>query len=50
MSLAEGTQSVSWDGTTAAGVKAPPGPYVATVTETSSIGAASYSARFSLHG
>jgi hypothetical protein len=50
VSLAAGTQSVSWDGTTAAGAKAPPGHYVATVTETSSIGTASYSAPFALHG
>ena len=50
VSLAAGTQSLSWDGTTAAGAKAPPGPYVATVTETSSVGTASSSAPFALHG
>ena len=50
VSLAAGTQSLSWDGTTAAGAKAPPGPYVATVSETSSIGTAASSAPFALHG
>jgi hypothetical protein len=46
--LTAGPQSVAWDGTIAGGVKAPPGPYLAVVTETSSAGTASYTAPFSL--
>jgi hypothetical protein len=37
--LGPGPQSLSWDGTTASGGTAPSGTYIATVTETSSIGA-----------
>jgi flagellar basal-body rod modification protein FlgD len=49
-SLPAGGQSLSWDGLTSTGVKAPRGTYVATVTETSSIGTAAYNARFILSG
>jgi flagellar hook assembly protein FlgD len=49
-SLQAGTQSLAWDGLTSAGTKAPRGPYVATVTETSSIGTASSNVRFTLNG
>jgi len=49
-SLAAGAQSLSWDGLTSTGAKAPRGTYVATVTETSSIGTASSNARFILNG
>jgi exopolysaccharide biosynthesis protein/flagellar hook assembly protein FlgD len=49
-SLPAGADSLSWDGLTSAGAKAPRGTYVATVTETSSIGTASYNARFILSG
>jgi flagellar hook assembly protein FlgD len=49
-SLQAGNQSVSWDGLTSTGAKAPRGTYVATVTETSSIGTAAYNARFILSG
>jgi hypothetical protein len=47
-SLPAGGQSLAWDGLTSAGAKAPRGAYVATVTETSAIGTASYSSRFEL--
>ncbi|HEX4521022.1 MAG TPA: phosphodiester glycosidase family protein [Gaiellaceae bacterium] len=47
--LAAGAQSLAWDGTMAGGAKAPPGSYLAVVTETSSVGTASYTASFSLH-
>jgi hypothetical protein len=47
--LQTGAQTLSWDGMTATGAKAPPGSYVATVSETSSIGAASAHAAFTLH-
>jgi len=46
--LTAGAQTVSWDGMTSAGVPAPRGAYVAEVTETSSLGTASYSAPFAL--
>jgi flagellar hook capping protein FlgD len=36
--LDAGPQSLGWDGTTSSGATAPPGTYIATVTETSSIG------------
>jgi hypothetical protein len=49
-SLAAGTQSLTWDGLTSTGATAPRGPYVATVTETSSIGTASSNGRFILNG
>jgi exopolysaccharide biosynthesis protein len=49
-SLPAGSQSLSWDGLTSAGAKAPRGTYVATVTETSPVGTASYNARFILSG
>jgi flagellar hook assembly protein FlgD len=49
-SLPAGSESLSWDGLTSTGAKAPRGTYVATVTETSSIGTASYNARFILSG
>lgn len=48
--LPTGAQSVAWNGTTAGGVSAPPGSYVATVTETSAVGTASYDAPFALRG
>jgi Phosphodiester glycosidase/FlgD Ig-like domain len=48
--LPAGSQSLSWDGLTTTGTKAPGGTYVATVTETSSVGTASYNARFILSG
>jgi Phosphodiester glycosidase/FlgD Ig-like domain len=47
--LQAGTQTLTWDGTTSSGAKAPPGSYVATVSETSSIGAESAHAAFTLH-
>jgi hypothetical protein len=47
--LNAGAQSVSWDGLTTGGAKTPPGAYVATVTETSSIGTTSFHAPFTLH-
>jgi Phosphodiester glycosidase/FlgD Ig-like domain len=47
--LQAGVQTLTWDGTTASGAKAPPGSYVATVTETSSVGAESAHAAFALH-
>ncbi len=47
--LAAGAQSLAWDGTISGGAKAPPGSYVAVVTETSSVGQASYSSPFSVH-
>jgi hypothetical protein len=47
--LQAGNQMLTWDGTTASGAKAPPGSYVVTVTETSSIGAESAHASFTLH-
>jgi hypothetical protein len=46
--LAAGPQSLTWDGMLASGAKAPPGAYVATVDETSSIGPASGQAQFAL--
>ncbi len=46
--LAAGAQSLLWDGTTAGGTPAPPGSYVATVTETSAVGTSSYHASFTL--
>jgi hypothetical protein len=46
--LAAGAQSVAWDATIP-GAKAPPGAYVATVTETSSLGTTSFHASFTLH-
>ncbi len=49
-SLPGGAQSIDWDGLTSTGVKAPRGSYVATVTEASSVGTASYSGRFALAG
>jgi flagellar hook assembly protein FlgD len=49
-SLAAGSQSLGWDGSTSSGAKAPRGTYVATVTETSSLGTASYNTRFILNG
>jgi exopolysaccharide biosynthesis protein len=48
VSLPAGPQTVSWDGTTAGGVKAPPGSYVAGLTVTSAIGTASFEAPFRL--
>ena len=48
--LPAGSQSLAWDGLTATGAKAPRGAYVATVTETSSVGTATYSSRFVLGG
>jgi hypothetical protein len=47
-SLQAGAQSLDWDGTTSAGTPAPRGAYVATVTETSSVGTASANARLIL--
>ncbi len=47
--LAAGAQSAGWDGTLGSGVKAPPGSYLAVVTETSSVGTASYTAPFVVH-
>ena len=44
--LAAGTQSLSWDGALTDGATAPPGSYVATVTETSQIGTESSHASF----
>jgi Phosphodiester glycosidase/FlgD Ig-like domain len=49
-SLPAGSQFLSWDGVTSTGAKAPRGAYVATVTETSSIGTAADNARFILSG
>jgi exopolysaccharide biosynthesis protein len=49
-SLGTGSQALSWDGLTSSGAKAPRGAYVATVTETSSVGTAAYNARFILSG
>jgi exopolysaccharide biosynthesis protein len=49
-SLQAGTQSLAWDGTTSTGAKAPRGGYVATVTETSSVGTASSNVHFTLSG
>ena len=46
--LDAGAQSLTWDGTIP-GAKAPPGAYVATVTETSSLGTTSVHASFTLH-
>ena len=46
--LDTGPQSLTWDGTTLAGAKAPPGAYVATVTETSAIGTVASHAAFRL--
>ncbi|HEY4348567.1 MAG TPA: phosphodiester glycosidase family protein [Gaiellaceae bacterium] len=48
VSLAAGPGSLAWDGSTPTGTKAPNGTYVATVIETSSIGATSTSASFTL--
>lgn len=47
--LAAGPQSVAWDGTLSGGAKAPPGSYLAVVTDTSSVGTASYTAPFAVH-
>ncbi len=44
--LAAGTQSLSWQGVLTGGATAPPGAYVATVTETSQIGSESSHASF----
>ena len=44
--LAAGTQSLSWQGMLTGGATAPPGAYVATVTETSQIGSESSHASF----
>jgi exopolysaccharide biosynthesis protein len=49
-SLQAGTQSLAWDGTTTTGAKAPRGGYVATVTESSSVGTASSNVHFTLSG
>jgi hypothetical protein len=49
-SLAAGSQSLTWDGSTSTGAKAPRGTYVATVTETSALGTTAYNARFILNG
>ncbi len=46
--LDAGAQSLTWDGTIP-GAKAPSGAYVATVTETSSLGTTSVHASFTLH-
>jgi hypothetical protein len=46
--LAAGPQTVAWDGTMASGAAAPPGAYVASVIETSSVGTATAAARFTL--
>ena len=46
--LDAGPQSLTWDGTTSSGAKAPSGTYVATVTETSSIGTVSFHSSFRL--
>jgi hypothetical protein len=46
--LPAGTQSLLWDGTTATGANAPPGSYVATVTETSTVGTVAFHAAFRL--
>ena len=46
--LAAGPQSLSWDGALTGGATAPPGAYVATVTETSQIGTESSHAAFTL--
>ena len=47
-SSTQAPQSLTWDGTIP-GAKAPPGAYVATVTETSSLGTTSVHASFTLH-
>jgi hypothetical protein len=47
-SLGAGSQSLAWDGDTTSGAKPPPGAYVATVTETSSIGTVPFHASFRL--
>jgi Phosphodiester glycosidase/FlgD Ig-like domain len=49
-SLPAGAQSLTWDGLTSTGARAPHGTYVATVTETSEVGTASTSGRFALSG
>jgi hypothetical protein len=46
--LAAGTQSLLWDGMTSGGGPAPPGEYVARVTDTSSIGTVGHTAPFTL--
>jgi hypothetical protein len=48
--LDAGAQSLAWDGTTAAGGTAPPGTYVARVTDTSSVGTVAHTAAFTLRG
>ncbi len=47
--LTAGPQAIAWDGTITGGAKAPAGSYVAVVTDTSSVGTASYTASFSVH-
>jgi hypothetical protein len=47
-SLEAGTQSLTWDDTTASGATAPRGSYVARVTATSSVGTSELSAPFAL--
>ena len=47
--LDAGAQSLTWDGTIPTAAKAPPGAYVATVTETSALGTTSVHASFTLH-
>jgi hypothetical protein len=48
VSFDAGTQSLSWDGTTAAGAPAPAGPYVARVAAVSSVGTSDLTASFQL--
>ena len=48
--LDAGAQAIAWDGTTTGGGTAPPGAYVARVTDASSIGTVAHTASFSLHG
>jgi hypothetical protein len=48
--LPAGAQSLTWDGLTSTGAKAPHGTYVAALTETSAVGTAVSSGRFALGG
>jgi len=48
--LDAGAQSLTWDGRTSAGGTAPPGAYVARVTDTSSIGTVAHTASFTFRG
>jgi hypothetical protein len=48
--LEAGVGSLTWDGRTTTGANAPPGAYVARVTDTSSIGTVAHTAAFTLRG